>query len=61
MTSISRYSNSSFQERKFVKANLIVYKQMVEESLLVLTFKHFAKNEELKLDILHRICIRKIV
>lgn len=42
-----------------MKANLIVYTEMIEKSLLVLFFNSFAKNKELKSGKLHYICMKK--
>ena len=44
-----------------VEADLTIYKLMIEKSLLVLLFKVFAKNKELKLDMLYFIYIKKIL
>lgn len=42
-----------------MKAELITYKLMKENSLFVLFFKVFAKNKRLELDILHFIYTKK--
>ena len=44
-----------------MEADLIAYKLMVKDGLSVLLFKVSAKNEESKLDILHRICMERMV
>lgn len=54
------YLNSGFQEQKHVEINLIAYKLMVEKSLLVLLFKVFIKNKELRLAMLYHICMKKM-
>lgn len=53
------FSNSSFQEQKYAKVNLIIYKSIVEESILVLYFKVLFRNEELQSDTIRPIYTKK--
>ena len=52
--------NSGFEEPKLVRANLTVYKLMAEESLLILLFKAFAKNEGSRSDMLYLTWMKKM-
>lgn len=46
---------------KLVKKNLNAYNQIIRGSLLMLYFEIFVKKEELRLNILYYICMKKTI
>lgn len=58
--SFLKHLNSDFQEQKFARLDLTIYKLIKKENLLVLFFKNFVRSKRLRSDILHYTCIKKL-